>query len=131
MDVKSFSRNHKHQIWIERILACKASGLPVKTWCKQNGIAYSSYYHWLRETRQDLLDMHEVAAGNPESSSIVESPLSLTPITFHELPVVSEVVPEQEGAISLVLPGLSLHVDVDASSKHIRAAITVLRSLCC
>ena len=101
MDVKSFSRNHKHQIWIERILACKASGLPVKTWCKQNGIAYSSYYHWLRETRQDLLDMHEVAAGNPESSSIVESPLSLTPITFHELPVVSEVVPEQEGAISL------------------------------
>lgn len=131
MDLKSFSRNHNRQMWIERILACQSSGLPVKIWCEQNNVAYSSYYKWLRTTRQDLLDMHEIADANSESSSSVNSTRSLTPVTFHELPVVSEVVSEQEDAISLLLPGLSLRVDQETSSKHIRAAIAVLRSLCC
>ena len=35
--------------WKERIMECRASGLPVRTWCAQNSCSPSTYYRWERE----------------------------------------------------------------------------------
>ena len=35
--------------WKQRIMECRASGLPVKTWCEQNEYNTSTYYRWERE----------------------------------------------------------------------------------
>ena len=35
--------------WKQRIMECRASGLPVKTWCVQNEHNTSTYYRWERE----------------------------------------------------------------------------------
>lgn len=131
MDEKTFCQNRNRQMWIERILACKASGVPVKTWCEQNGIAYSTYYDWLKKTRQDLIVMHERMTTAESSSFLDISPPSATPVVFHELPLLSEPASDRSGDIMLTLPGLTLTVEPDATLKQIRAAMAVLRSLCC
>ena len=34
------------QEWSVRIAECRSSGMGVKAWCKSQGIAATTYYHW-------------------------------------------------------------------------------------
>ena len=34
------------QEWSTRIAECRTSGMGVKAWCKSQGIAATTYYHW-------------------------------------------------------------------------------------
>ena len=46
------------QEWSVRIAECRSSGMSVKAWCKSQGIAATTYYHWekrfIREATQQL-----------------------------------------------------------------------------
>ena len=35
--------------WAAQIQNCRSSGLPVRAWCRQEGINASTYYRWERE----------------------------------------------------------------------------------
>ena len=39
----------KLQEWAAQIQNCRSSGLPVRAWCRQEGINASTYYRWERE----------------------------------------------------------------------------------
>ena len=34
------------QEWSARIAECRSSGMSVRSWCKEQGIAIQTYYHW-------------------------------------------------------------------------------------
>ena len=34
------------QEWSARIAECRSSGMSVRAWCKEQGIAVQTYYHW-------------------------------------------------------------------------------------
>ena len=42
--------NHDNQmiLWMNRVEACRSSGLSVAQWCKENGISTSTYFSWQR-----------------------------------------------------------------------------------
>ena len=40
--------------WKAQSLECQQSGLPVKEWCRQNGINASTYYVRLRKLRENV-----------------------------------------------------------------------------
>lgn len=48
MDVRGIKHAAKLSEWSERIRVCRSSGIPVKTWCEENGINVKSYYRWER-----------------------------------------------------------------------------------
>lgn len=129
MDVQGYQRDRKRWEWMQRILDCRSSGLPVRIWCEQNQISASSYYYWLKVVRQDMLVLEDESsfAG---SSSLVEPPVASTPVIFHELPLLPEPAPAHESHIALELPGLTLTVSPEVTAKQVRAAMAVLRSLC-
>ena len=41
------------QMWQQRIAACQRSGLSVREWCRENGIAPGTYYKHLRKLREE------------------------------------------------------------------------------
>ena len=45
----------KTETWQQRIQECQQSGKGVQVWCKENGIAASTYYRYLRKIRETLL----------------------------------------------------------------------------
>lgn len=58
--------------WRQRIQECQQSGKSVHAWCKENGIAASTYYKYLRKIRETLLQDNQIVAlelPNPESPS--------------------------------------------------------------
>ena len=47
------ARELKHQAmvveWAEKVKACRSSGQAVSEWCREHGMASSTYYRWERE----------------------------------------------------------------------------------
>ena len=41
--------------WQQRIMDCQQSGMSIKAWCQENGVATSSYYYYLRKIRESML----------------------------------------------------------------------------
>ena len=62
MNVKQTKRQIQLQEWVMQVKACKQSGLPVRQWCEENGVAVKSYYYHLKRVREELLDVMQ--AGN-------------------------------------------------------------------
>ena len=46
--------------WQQRIMDCQQSGLSIKAWCHEHGVATSSYYHYLRKIRENMLQEKQI-----------------------------------------------------------------------
>ena len=57
VNVNKTKRQVKLQEWVLQVRACKQSGLPVRQWCNENGVAVKSYYYHLKRVREELLDV--------------------------------------------------------------------------
>ena len=57
--IEEAKKEVRHREWAERIMECRSSGLPIKEWCKQNGINVYTYYRRLRTLRNELLKSTE------------------------------------------------------------------------
>ena len=58
--------------WAAKIQACRESGMSVRSWCRENGIASKTYYYHLRKLREKLCEQIPVAvAAVPESNESV------------------------------------------------------------
>lgn len=51
MNVQNINNDIKAQQWMQRIKECRESGLPVRTWCRQNNLCEQTYYNWLKKLR--------------------------------------------------------------------------------
>lgn len=80
--------------WKQRIMECRASGLPVKTWCAQNAYNTSTYYRWERELFGRI-------KKTPAETSDLVARSEVMPVTtkqeFVEVPVAEETVPSTAG----------------------------------
>lgn len=54
--------------WKQQIADCSGSGLTVRQWCAQEGIAVGTYYNRLRRVRESVLDNDIVPVCLPKSS---------------------------------------------------------------
>lgn len=56
MTTQEVKNYYSLQKWTSLIQECRASGLPVRQWCSQNGIFEESYYYWLKKVRLTSLE---------------------------------------------------------------------------
>ncbi len=89
MDVRAIKHAAKLSEWEGRILACRSSGIPVKSWCEENNISIKSYYRWER------LYMAEASSRVGNEARFPESTGQLVKIDPNQLP-------EKKGAIAPV-----------------------------
>ena len=47
-ELREITAQNKLAEWAGKITACRNSGQPVKTWCKENGVCEQTYYKWLK-----------------------------------------------------------------------------------
>ena len=46
--LQEITAQNKLAEWAGKISECRSSGMPVKTWCKQNSVCEQTYYKWQR-----------------------------------------------------------------------------------
>jgi len=91
-------------VWAERIRACRSSGLSVKTWCAENGIAPNTYFRWQKKVFN---------ATCPEEGRFYEVPMP---------------VPRGEAFISIEINGVTAKVFHGADEETIRSVLLAMLS---
>lgn len=130
MDVVTKTKMHfRKEQWKKFIQNREASGLSVASWCKQNGVAQSTYFKWLHRIRLDICQ------NLPEAQTV-------TPVPFVKLgsadkakisepiPASSSVTAAEENAIQIHLRNADITIPNGADPKTIRATLLALKEIC-
>ena len=87
--------------WQQRIMDCQQSGMSIKAWCQENGVATSSYYHYLRKIRESMLQEKQLV------------PLKL---------------PKASVGIRIETSGITVTLPETASAEQLTAILSALKS---
>ena len=102
--------NQQHRLaeWSRRVEACRSSGLPVGQWCRENGIAVSTYFSWQRKVFQALKEVREV--------------------TFAEVPVMAHSQLSGHIVAAMEVSGVQLQVYEGAGEATLQAIVQAAKS---
>ena len=69
-ELREITAQNKLAEWAGKITACRNSGQPVKTWCKENGVCEQTYYKWQKRLfemaqAQQEVQFAEVTPAHP------------------------------------------------------------------
>ena len=117
MDTKQITNDYRINEWTTRIRECSTSGLSVKRWCEDNGVAEGSYYYWLKRVR--------VAAC--EALPVIQKPVKIVPINLSSETIKSRTV-DQDNNSSLVMRIGSVTMELNNSTSSLLIE-NVLRAL--
>ena len=84
--IEEMTDREKTETWQQRIQECQQSGKGVQVWCKENGIAASTYYRYPRKIRETLLQDNQIVAlelPKPECSSDIRIECGTITVTLH------------------------------------------------
>ena len=75
-ELQEITAQSKLAEWAGKISECRSSGMPVKTWCKQNSVCEQTYYKWQRRLfemaqAQQEVQFAEVTPVRPAACSNV------------------------------------------------------------
>ena len=65
--MKNLVKEIKQQRWLQLVYDCRQSGQSKRSWCRENGVSYSSYMRWQKVIREQAAD----AVLAPEEHAIV------------------------------------------------------------
>ena len=91
-------------IWAARVRACRSSGLTVKAWCAENGIAPNTYFRWQKKVFN---------AMQPEAGQFYEVPMSQG---------------GKRSRVSIEVNGMTANICSGADMETILAALQAMRS---
>ena len=113
----------RHKAWAEQVRECQSSGLPIKEWCKQNGVNVYTYYRRLRTLREEVLETKGTAAPQivPISISNEISGTALIDQTPKSTPV-----PIADSKVIMRRDGIEIELPQDISEKTL---LVLLRGL--
>ena len=107
-ELQAVNHNQRLSEWGKRVEACRKSGQTVSQWCKENGVAVSTYYVWQRKVFQTVSEKAEVC--------------------FAEVPVYTAVSAASSTAAVIHAGKLEIELCSGADAATIRAIIQAIQS---
>ena len=118
MTVLEVKYQGKLKAWQERVMECRSSGEPVKTWCREQGISVTTYYRWEREI---------IGRVGREKGAAV--PIAARGPVFAEVPAVQAGYGGgTEPKIRVHTGGMSVDIYTGADPEMVETIIQAMRS---
>ncbi len=116
--------------WLSLITACRSSGLSDRDWCRNNGIAPSSFYNAISRLRSEACAVtavpHEKLPAVQEAVEINLADFEARTITSRD----SGGSKESSTAVRVNVGGISLEITNDAERSVIHETLRTLLGLC-
>ena len=91
----------KVQEWSVRIAECRGSGIGVKAWCREHGIALKTYYNWERQIVKEATQQYALAAPAPAGMLVQVNPDAMA---SDDVNAIETVVTIRHGESVITLP---------------------------
>ena len=115
MDTQLITTQMRHRSWMEDYAQQQESGLTVKAWCQEKGIAQKTFYYRLRVLREEACGLL-----NSEQDK---------PVTERTPEFVRVGMPKAAGdssGIKIKLDSAEISISPDASSEHVRMVLEAI-----
>ena len=106
-ELQEITAQNKLAEWAGKISACRNSGLPVKTWCLENGVCEQTYYKWQRR----LFEMAQAQQG----------------VQFAEVTPVRSVT-RVNVAVTVRIAGAEADIHSGADASTVETVLRILKS---
>ena len=113
--------------WREAVLRQAASGVSAAVFCKQNGLAYSTFHRW----KQNLSPTGTVAVAPAMVQPVAPDPAEARQIHFAEIRPASVRVDRPDSSLQLRCGRFSLRVSPGCDRDLLRDVLTLLGELSC
>ena len=102
--VQGLKHAAKVQEWSVRIAECRDSGIGVKAWCREHGIALKTYYNWERQIVKEATRQYAFAAPAPAGMLVQVNPDAIAGDVVN---VIETVVTIRHGESVITMPARS------------------------
>ena len=99
--VQGLKHAAKVQEWSARIAECRGSGIGVKAWCREHGIALKTYYNWERQIVKEATQQYALAAPAPAGMLVQVNPDAMA---SDDVNAIETVVTIRHGESVITLP---------------------------
>jgi len=144
MTAREAKRQYQIKEWVENISSRVRSGMPVKTWCSENGFSPRIYYYWLKQVREYAAEMLAAAGGEFAISTQAGKETSMSPAVPDQMkpPIVpsgwavctaaSEALKnsEQRAALPVEIGKFRIMADTGVDTELLANVCKVLASIC-
>ena len=107
-DLQTANHNNRLMEWSKLVEDCRNSGLTVAKWCKEHGIATSTYFVWQRKVFKAVASRQEVC--------------------FAEVPVVQPAQPYCTAVAAMQYGDVRVEVYAGADTATLQAILQAVRS---
>lgn len=124
---------------IKLINECRKSGLTDADWCRENGIAPSTFYNWISRCRKASAEIQEPNYGHqetPQSKPDVVS-IDIVPEEIPETPAMLQLRPQatlhldNSHTIEVVVKDVTIHICNNADPILLSQMIRLIREPSC
>ena len=101
---------------LKLINECRTSGMTDTDWCREHGIAVSTFYYWIKQLRKEAAQIPAPAYGHSENPRPKQD---VVPID-----IVPDHIPEQHTASQMLNSNLDNSHTIEVSMKDITVRIS-------
>ena len=123
----SLAHQRRLALWIDRIRACRLSGMTVNQWCRENDVGCKSYYYWLRKIRLEALEAYESFPASQPASALL--PDATPAQIFAKVELDSGGDKNDRPVIVLDISGAKLQIHNAASEAAITNTLAAIRTI--
>lgn len=138
MSSRHYAKRRSNQEWMDLITECRQSGLTDDDWCRQNGVAISSFYNAVHRLREKACSIPEHASNDivmdltASAQDVVQfsivpesSPEPAVPAPVRQIPAANL---DNSHTIEISVSGSSIRISNDADPVLLKEVISILRA---
>lgn len=121
-------KQSKSDLWMDRIMECRNSGLSDLRWCEENNLKPPTFYYWVKKLRIERSTSH---MQQPELSLRRSTTPSVVPIrVLEEVYENTYQDTQMDTAVIIQMDSITLQIQNNATQAVIQNTIQALRHLC-
>ena len=121
---------------LKLINECRTSGMTDTDWCREHGIAVSTFYYWVKQLRKEAAQIPAPAYGHSENPRPKQDvvPIDIVPDHIPEQHTASQMLnsnPDNSHTIEVSMKDITVRISNDADPVLLTRTFRMLQEFSC
>ena len=116
---------------LKLINECRSSGMTDSDWCREHGIAVSTFYYWVKQLRRESAQIPEPAYGHSEHPRPRQDVVPIDIIPEHFPLQYNDPSPDTYHTLEILLGSATIRVSDKTDPELLSRTLQILKAVVC
>ena len=116
---------------LKLINECRSSGMTDSDWCREHGIAVSTFYYWVKQLRRESAQIPEPAYGHSENPRPRQDVVPIDIIPEHFSLQYNDPFPDTYHTLEILLGSATIRVSDKTDPELLSRTLQILKAVVC